>query len=157
MAKEKIWDQGICNEKAGFLFKHACLRPPVTHCENCSKPICSDHMRQHDSRSLCIKCAQKEAGSEGYLDRSRYQQTYHNDPYFYGGYHYNGYGMYDSDHGWGSETYRSRTQHRHDEHDFTEADSESLTNQAAGEVDDDIVTAEFADGDNDFENDMSES
>ena len=134
MAKE--WDTGICNEKSGFLFSHACFHPPAGNCQLCQKPICADHSHETEGTTVCTACAKKgrrRAGGQG----RRYGRTSHyhdGDPYFYGGYYY-GFGYYDDFHG------SSYDYIEHDPSDFTEADAESLA----------------ADVDEGFESDMSES
>ena len=124
------WDEGLCNEKSGFLFSHACPRASDSVCEHCRKPICFEHQRQHEGRVLCISCVKKQNTSDGY---------YEDDPYFYGGYHYHGYSNYSAGY-WGAVTYHHHMSH-HDENDFTEADAHSLVDEDGG----------------DFESDMSES
>lgn len=134
----KNWDEGICNEKAGFLFSHACPKAAEADCQKCGKPVCRDHMRESRGRALCINCTRKEQDD---------RDDYYDDHYFYGGYHYDGYYDYSSGH-WGATTYYMMT--HHDRDDFTEADAASLASESS-EVDAD----DFDDGD--FENDMSES
>lgn len=135
----KNWEQGICNEKSGFLFNHDCLRGSAVNCNSCQKPICDEHAHEADGLTCCTSCAKKIRGKAEQRSgssrsgtrhgRSHYHDSYH-APYFYGGDYY-GYGYHDSYYG------RSH----HDPSDFTEADSESLA----------------VDSDEDFENDMSES
>jgi hypothetical protein len=121
------WDSNICNEKSGFLFNHACDRTPARECHNCERPICMDHSHGSKQGVVCTTCAKK---SQRKQKRSSRQSHYRDDPYFYGGYYYGG----GYDRGYHGSS-------RHDYNDFTEADSESLQDE----------------GDDGFENDMSES
>ena len=123
------WNEGICNEKAGFLFSHACDRIPEGRCGRCSKPICSKHTRDTSDGAVCTSCGKKKR-------RSR-SADYYDDPYYYGHHYYHGYGYYRS--GWGSSHYAEA--HGYDPQDFTEADAESLGHS----------------GDEGFESDMMES
>jgi len=134
------WDVGICNEKAGFLFSHACASPPAGSCQSCGKPICANHVREVEGGIACIECSRHHAHPHHH--RSSYY-----DPYYYGGYHYDGYNDYSGDH-WGSDTFQQRTHQEQDVNDFTEADSESL-------IESEDVEEEIEDGE--FESDMSES
>ena len=130
----KKWEQGICNEKSGFLFNHECLRGSTANCNACQKPICYEHAHDANGLTYCTSCVKKMRGRDEQRSGTRHGRSHYNDyyhaPYFYGGYYY-GYGYHDSYYG------RSH----HDPSDFTEADSESLA----------------TDSDEDFENDMSES
>ena len=147
----KTWEPGICNEKAGFLFRHACLQLPTGSCQSCGKPICEKHSRLFDDANLCIDCARH------YRDQSRGHYDGYHDPYFYGGYYYHGYNDYSGDH-WGGETFQQQTtveRPLHDVNDFTEADSESLLESVGEETANDEVDEGF-EGE-DFESDMSES
>ena len=129
------WNLGICNEKSGFLFSHACDRLPVQNCSRCQKPICQEHAHVQDAGAMiCTSCARRlDARNEqrGYQGRRghRYYDGYYGDPYFYG----RPYGY-----GWGMHRHRH---HHHDPHDFTEADGESFNSH------DDV----------DFESDLTES
>jgi hypothetical protein len=136
------WDQGRCNEKSGFLFSHACSRPPNVTCDVCQKPICGDHVHQAGADALCTSCVKKRqsrrGNQSGRSHRSHYDDHYYDDdPYFYGGYYY-GHSYYG--HNYHSTGHNHPTAHN-DPNDFTEADAESLA----------------AEHDDDFENDMSES
>ncbi len=141
MAKE--WDLGRCNDKSGFLFSHTCFRPQEYICETCQKPVCEDHIVQLDANFFCTTCVKKKqtkkSGHQSGHRRNDVYDDYH-DPYFYGGYYYGhgyyGHGYYGHHHG-----YHSHSSSHHDPNDFTEADAESLVDEA----------------DDDFENDMSES
>ncbi|MDP6446874.1 MAG: hypothetical protein QGG36_09935 [Pirellulaceae bacterium] len=135
------WMPGVCNETAGFLFKHDCDRPPLTDCHECGKPVCDLHQREVDGRVLCIKCA--GGAVRGSSSSTRFRRSggrYHDDhlwyhdPYFYGGYHYDGY--YDD---WDDAPYAEIA--ADDPNDFTDADGAPLMEE----------------GDEDFENDMDES
>ena len=132
---KKEWQPDICNEKAGFLFSHACDRQPAANCGTCDKPICKKHTtRRRDGVTLLCTTCTKEAGAE---DTGRGSSYYDDDPYYYGS-HYYGDHYYDDRYDRRSSYSESR---RNDPRDFTEADSESLVAEADG----------------DFENDMSES
>ncbi len=140
----KIWVQGRCNDRSGFLFSHECGNPPVAECGVCQRPICEKHRREGDSGSACVTCAKQELRSAGRSQgatgrRYGHHGSYHDDdPYFYSGYRYRGYGHYG--HGyWGYGSYH-RASHR-DDADLTAADAAALG----------------AEGDEGFETDMSES
>lgn len=125
------WMDNVCNETAGFLFRHECYRPPRGACAECDKPICDEHQKEVEGQVLCVKCARSNLGvGRARGRRSPYYGNYYYDPYFYGGYHYQGY----------HDDWRRRGP-LHDPHDFTDADAESLLNA----------------GDQDWEDDMSES
>lgn len=138
--KDKHFDPNRCNETSGFLFSHACERRSVKKCTQCMKPICEEHSSEFASPEetvLCTSCAkaripEKDKGnSRGRGGSSRNDRYHDHDPYFYGGYYYGS--------GYHSGGYMSSS--RHDPHDFTEADSQSLV----------------GDSDEGFESDMSES
>ena len=118
------WTAGICNEKAGFLFSHACDRAPESSCMLCDRPVCGDHSHPVDEGVVCTTCRRQRYSRRG--RRRRQREDFDDDPYFYGygGYGYGGY-------------YRDE----YDGNDFTEADGASLLHS----------------GDEDFENDMTES
>lgn len=145
---ESNWDAHQCNEKAGFLFDHACSQAAVVECGRCSKPICNNHFREDGNEIVCITCARDELQSLGREQKTRkrgygrHGHWHHDDPYFYGGYHYGGWGYY-GDGYWGHSHYHGAT--AGDAADFTEADSEAL---AAADIDMDA---------GEFESDMSES
>ena len=137
------WEQGICNDKSGFLFSHPCPRAPSETCTECEKPICEDHMQLVGDRVLCKSCVKnglrrKGRGEPGRRYGRSEEYDYYDDPYFYGGYYYSGYGYYGRGY-WGYDSYHHAT--HHDSNDFTEADAESLAYE----------------GDEDFENEMGES
>lgn len=127
----QTWDPNCCNDKSGFLFSHACWNPPTGECSHCGKPICDDHTKWANDQPFCASCVKRE------IQRSQRQGVHHghdyHDPYFYGSHHYPGYGYYRPGY-WGYSTYHHHT--RHDPHDFTEADAESL----AQETDEDFET-----------------
>jgi hypothetical protein len=79
---------------------------------------------------VCTTCAKKSQQGAKQSSRQSRQGYYRDDPYFYGGYYY-GHGYQHGYHG----------SSRNDHNDFTEADAENLTDE----------------GDEGFENDMSES
>ncbi len=132
------WTEGVCNETTGFLFKHQCDRYPQKRCEACNKPICPDHERPLDGMILCVACNRAETRRRGL--KVRPQRGYDDDPYFYGGTYYPGYGYYGP---------RHHTQfHAHDAsggqadpNDLNAGDAESLKHE----------------DDEDFETDMGES
>ncbi len=148
------WVPGMCNEKAGFLFSHACDQPSLHTCAQCGKPICMSHGHHTEEGIFCTLCAKgrisgpDEGAGGGYTpDSARRGRSgeygrgdVHDDPYFYSDY-YVGYGMYG--HGqWGHSHHSSaRGSRHHDANDFTEADAASLARE----------------GDEDFETDMGES
>lgn len=144
----KEWQSGICNEKSGFLFSHACERLATSVCAKCEKPVCGQHCStlQSDSTVLCVVCrkkrrAEENARSTDYSSGRRHRDDYYyDDPYYYGD-HYYGSSTYGSS---GRSTRRDDSYsaaRRNDPADFTEADSENLVTESDG----------------DFENDMSES
>ena len=134
----KTWNQGICNEKSGFLFSHECFLASAANCSRCQKPVCQDHSHEivdHPGDFLCTSCTKKDlqrhpGKSRGASRSSRPDHDDYDEPYFYGGYYY-GSVYYDNHYG-------SRSA---DPNDFTEADAESLTSEM----------------DEGFESDMSES
>jgi hypothetical protein len=120
-----------CEERAGFLFSHACNERVADQCKNCSKGICQTHTHLQAGTVVCSSCAKKldrkeqkqsasnEKGASERSDR-RYRSHHRRSPYFYHN-HYYGYGYYGAGY-WGS--------HHMDRNDFTEADAESLTGDA---------------------------
>jgi hypothetical protein len=98
----------MCEERAGFLFAHACDQMSVWGCARCTKPICAAHTRTTAQGPACIACAraieseqraqaqeQQSADQQGTGqpardepgvgppadDRQAYSDT--DDPYFY--------------------------------------------------------------------------
>ncbi len=139
-AMSSEWTEGVCNESTGFLFRHRCDRYPQNRCEACNKPICPDHERPLDTLMLCVACNRAETRRRGLKNSPR--RGYDDNPYFYGGTYYPGYGHY-----YGSSRIR-RTLHSHggpgghvDPNDLNAGDAESLKNEDDG----------------DFETDMGES
>ncbi|MEI7700434.1 MAG: hypothetical protein WCK86_11605 [Planctomycetia bacterium] len=122
------WDTSTCNEKSGFLFRHACYQIPNGKCSACQKPVCLDHSHQVAEQLMCTTCAKRGRQQTEEQRSGPYVQgrDYH-DPYFYGDYY--GYRHYYDRHS------------VNDPYDFTAADAENLKG-----------TAEEG-----FENDMSES
>ena len=95
-----------CAETSGFLFAHKCEHPAVHNCGQCGKGICHQHSHQSKGQTqLCTTCIKNDDTNYGY---------YRNDPYFYGHYHYGGWGTYHGS--------RWRDDYDHDHDDFTEAD-----------------------------------
>ena len=160
------WQDGTCNEKSGFLFKHECFQVSTAACQTCGKPICEDHAHELPDGTFCTSCARGQIKKPGGPSRLPNQGApsnrgvgydhnyYHNDPFLYGSSYYYGYH-------WGSHSSRSSSSHHHsssassgmssdvpanDPSDFTEADGGSFE----AEQDEDM-------GGGDFENDMSES
>lgn len=139
---EKQWDLGVCNENAGFLFKHRCSNPTSLNCKKCNKPICGEHSRTAEAAVWCIECAKKRSQVDNTRD-SNHHRDYDDDPYFYGHQNYNGYGAYYGyqhyygnhygDH-MGSHSYSQA----HDPNDFTEADAESLQEEGMDDFESDI-------------------
>lgn len=161
------WQDGTCNEKSGFLFKHECFQLPTSNCQTCGKPICEDHSHELPDGTFCTSCARgqikKPVGpsrlpaQDGTANRTAEYSDHHyyrNDPYLYSSSYYYGYH-------WGSHSSRPSSS-RHDSTpassamsadvpandplNFTEADGGSFET----EQDEDM-------GGGDFENDMSES
>ena len=137
MSKE--WTEGTCNESSGFLFRHECFQLPQNHCAACGKPICEEHTRTVDGKTLCPACEQAEARASGQTTGQQRGGYYH-DPYYYGGTYYSGYGHYGTSH-MGRTHSGGAGGVPTDPNDLQAGDAESLRNE----------------GDEDFENDMSES
>ncbi len=131
----ELWRPGRCNETAGFLFQHECGNAPIAQCDACRKPLCAEHLHDAAGQRLCTTCVKQQqrqqAGRSTHIDND--------DPYFYGDRYYDGYGRYTTGY-WGHHYIQGR---RHEPHDFTEADAESLQ--------------ETGFDDEDFETNMSES
>ncbi len=122
------WDTSTCNEKSGFLFRHACNQIPNGKCNACQKPVCPDHSHQVAEQLMCTTCAKRgRQQTEEQRSGPYVQGRDDHGPYFYGDYY--GYGNYYNRHS------------ANDPYDFTAADAENLKG-----------TAEEG-----FENDMSES
>lgn len=165
------WQDGTCNEKSGFLFKHECFQLPTSTCQACGKPICEDHSHELPDGTFCTSCARgqikrpvapagqsaKSGDSTRNVDRDEYH--YHNDPYLYSSSYYYGYHWgshssrtsnlntsHGSSHGTSAMSADSTNVPANDPVDFTEADGGSFE----AEQDEDL-------GGGDFENDMSES
>lgn len=108
-----------CQEKAGFLFSHACKEQGVHACGLCQKQVCQKHGHMLDGRVVCTSCAKKQKGITKMRHRRDDDDYWTTSPYFYGYYHYHGYGHYH--HGfWGHD-------HLHDHDDFSGADGDHLT------------------------------
>ncbi len=166
------WQDGTCNEKSGFLFKHECFQLPTSNCQTCGKPVCEDHAHELPDGTFCTSCARgqikkpidpsKRPANDGNSTRnSNYDQHYYNnDPYFYSSSYYYGYhwgshssrsssssSTHNSSHGSSAMSSGSPEIPTNDPLDFTEADGGSFET----EQDEDLG------GGGDFENDMSES
>ena len=139
MSTSSDWNEGVCNETTGFLFKHRCNQESKNHCDACNKPICPDHERRLEELLLCVSCNRAESQRRGLKNRP--MSGYDDDPYYYGNRYYSGYGY----HGYGHHThFRDRddtTRHQIDPHDLNAGDAHSLKNE----------------NDEDFETDMGES
>lgn len=136
MSSEPL-SSGVCQEKSGFLFKHACAYLAEQACQQCRKPICSRHARILEDQLVCIACSKQGARPDG-VRPGPTDNTYYDDSYSYAGRHYQGYGHYHSGY-WG---YWFLGRHgAHDRNDLTEADSANLA----------------LEGDEAFEQDMGES
>ena len=127
----KTWVEGICNETAGFLFKHECLQYPQNRCDACGKPICEEHTRRFEVNTYCPACDAIEARARGRSVAHRYDD----DSYYHGDHYYHGYGYY------GTGRHHLHHAHERDPNALNAGDAESLRNE----------------GDEDFEADMSES
>lgn len=135
--------EGPCQETSGFLFPHECPRRAMQTCQRCHKAVCNRHTHFDGEEALCTSCAKKLRVRRGRPARSRSHGygTVHEDPYFYGGTCYRGYGTYAAGY-WGHRHYASS--YRDDEHatgghdpdDFTEADG-AATNGLSPEVEGD--------------------
>ncbi len=80
---------GVCNEKAGFLFPHACGRMSTRECSQCAKPICEQHLaRGVGDGTLCTTCG-KVARESAPPRRGEYDG--YEDPYFYSDDYYEDY------------------------------------------------------------------
>ncbi|MFH1747791.1 MAG: hypothetical protein ABIG44_12215 [Planctomycetota bacterium] len=123
---------GLCQERTGFLFSHNCDCLAAYSCASCGKEICDRHMHETESGTMCTTCAKAtRRASREPID----------DPYFYSGSYYRGYGRYQPGF-WGYHHYHHHhVSDWHDRDDFTEADAESVQ----------------AEGDEGFEQDMGAS
>lgn len=127
---------GTCQERAGFLFSHACSYRAVERCTACGKAVCEAHIHEHEDGSrLCTSCSKRAQKQESTRQRdgSRRYRNHHDDHYFYGDYHYRGYGAYTAGY-WGYHQYHSY--HHHDSHDLTEADGAAFSEGMDGDFDD---------------------
>ena len=112
-----------CEERAGFLFSHACQELSTDQCGDCQKAICQTHSHSAQGRLICTTCAKQENKRSSRLETDQPRSArgsstpYWNSPFFYDGY-YHGYGRYHSGY-WGSG-HLGRD-------DFTEADAHSLS------------------------------
>ena len=70
-----------CQEKAGFLFSHACSRAQEASCDDCGKQTCEKHSRTEDDHTRCITCAKKtlKLGGRPTKSKSRQRQRYRDD------------------------------------------------------------------------------
>lgn len=131
-----------CQEKAGFLFSHACSRAQEASCDDCGKQTCEKHSRTEDDHTRCITCAKKTLKLGGRptksksRQRQRYRDDYYYDPYFYGPCYYDGYGYYGSGY-WGHD----HSYHGHDHDDFTEADGENMLSAEAEDFEHDAAAS----------------
>ena len=50
----------VCADRSGFLFAHACDRPPASVCATCGKPICLEHTRMTQAGPTCITCLRRQ-------------------------------------------------------------------------------------------------
>lgn len=73
-----------CQERAGFLFAHACDQPCVTFCAACRKPLCLRHCRMTEQGESCVTCARASGAA-----------VRDDDPYYYHD-RYAGYSYYDA-------------------------------------------------------------
>jgi hypothetical protein len=113
---------GLCQERAGFLFKHACHETALHTCERCGKAICNLHVAGgHNGEQWCITCDKTGGRSSEETVDSRSEGHGRQAPFYYGSMWYGGYGHYHS--GWGHHHYHD---HHHDSNDFTEGDQEAL-------------------------------
>ena len=165
------WQDGTCNEKSGFLFKHECFQLPTSACQTCGKPICEDHSHELPAGTFCTSCARDQIKqptgpsrlppTDGSSTPSNDHDHYHyrNDPYLYGSSYYYGYhygsrssrtssssSTHGSSHNSSAMPSDSESAPANDPLDFTEADGGSFET----EQDEDL-------GGGDFENNMSES
>ena len=120
-----------CEERAGFLFSHACDERVADSCSGCSKSICQLHSHLEGGTLICSSCVKKSYRKERRHSQRQggsYRSRHRHSPFFYHD-HYHGYGYYHVGH-WGS--------HHLDRNDFTEADAESLTGDASEGFEDDV-------------------
>ncbi len=136
-----------CQERSGFLFAHECTDTASDQCARCKKSVCQVHAHSTSAELMCTTCAKGDvkkerreerlaesshgdSSSRRRRDRDDYDGFGHyGSPFFYGTYHYSGWGTYRGGY-WGH-------QHMH-RHDFTEADTESLSGGAGEGFEDDI-------------------
>jgi hypothetical protein len=133
------WIEGTCNETTGFLFRHQCTQYPEARCEACDKPICEAHKRPLEGKILCVDCNRAKTRQGGLNVGPR--RGYDDDPYYYGGAYYPGYGHYYYGASRSGVHSDDSAKGHFDPNDLNAGDAESLKSE----------------GDEDFENDMSES
>lgn len=112
-------EAGQCQDKAGFLFSHACDRPAQWQCSQCRNAICEQHAQRVNNETLCTACTKR--GREAAKARGEAVGR-NDDPYLYASYYYAGYGYYGQG-SWGWDDYET---YGGDANDFTEADGASL-------------------------------
>ena len=110
-----------CNEKAGFLFEHACTDTATGACQKCRKAVCQRHTHPTPHGYMCTSCAKKEVKKQRF-QRQRWP-GWDDNPFLYDTYYYNGYGFYGRGY-WGNDYLGD---------DFTEADGESLRQEGDGD------------------------
>ena len=82
-----------CEERAGFLFAHACDRAATQQCSHCNKRICVEHLRPG---TLCVTCERAGHGPKGAPKLTGSEaDRYSDDPYYYSSAMYPHYHYYD--------------------------------------------------------------
>ena len=129
-------ERTACQERAGFLFRHACDTPAASRCDLCGKRICTAHTQRVERHRLgadaalprlqgqqgpldvCTGCAQRRR-----LEPARNSSYWDDDPYWYSRWHQPGYDRY----GVPDSIASTHSPHSsHDPQDFTDADSGSV-------------------------------
>lgn len=80
-----------CQETAGFLFDHECLRPGRRDCAECGKKACLQHLHEFENDLLCTGCARAVVEAAG--TKRRFGQL-EGSPYFMATRLYPGFGKY---------------------------------------------------------------
>ena len=115
----------ICQETAGFLFKHKCSNEGEMQCMGCTRWVCLEHAQETTQGNRCITCAKGILAKQpaGY---GRDTVVYNDSPYFYS-YRYGGFG-----------TYHSHWHSYSDRNDLVEGDGAAFVNANPDRFEDDL-------------------
>jgi hypothetical protein len=74
-----------CRQVAGFILQQECKEQADAFCNECSKPVCSDHSRVVGERILCLDCTKfaLERDRNAIISSRSPGYYYDDDPYFY--------------------------------------------------------------------------